>query len=41
MAARRYNRMIQNLGLLIFLSDLRSTRAALRQASEALKARLR
>ena len=41
MAARRYNSMIHDFGLLNVLSSLPYTRAALHQASEELKARLR
>lgn len=39
--ATRYNGMIHDFGLLNVLSDLPATRAALHQASEELKARLR
>lgn len=39
--ATRYNGMIHDFGLLNVLSDLPATRAALRQASEELKLRLR
>ena len=39
--ATRYNGMIHDFGLLNVLADLPTTRAALHQASEELKARLR
>ncbi|CAH0447099.1 hypothetical protein LMG10661_03163 [Ralstonia syzygii subsp. syzygii] len=39
--ATRYNGMIHDFGLLNALSDLPATRAALHQASETLKLRLK